>query len=402
MSIHLKANSISEPGPAAAPIPATVYVLTGAIAVIGCNSLVLSPIAPAVAAAFGVPVPAVMAGTGAFGLGTAGSALLLARHIDRVGAWRILRLAFALLAAALALSAAAPAVPVLVAAQLAAGIAAGLSLPAIYANAAAIAPPGREGRTVGIVLTGWTISMVAGVSLSAVLADMLNWRAVFAVVACLALLGLVALIVGGQEDRKASAPATSPLAALATPGLLPLLAANGAFMTAFYGTYSYLGDHLHQSLGLPLSAGGLTTLAYGLGFGAAAFLDRAGGRVPARMALPMAFSLVLAVYVLLSLAAHIYAALLAVAFVWGVANHLGLNLLIVRLTAIDPARRGGILGLNSAVTYLAAFAGSVAFGPLYLTGSFPDLALAAAVLMAVSVAATWPRGADQNARPSSD
>ena len=42
------------------PIPAIAYLLTGCIAVIGSNSLVLGPIAPAVAASFESSVPTVM------------------------------------------------------------------------------------------------------------------------------------------------------------------------------------------------------------------------------------------------------------------------------------------------------------------------------------------------------
>lgn len=99
-----------------------------AVAVIGCNSLGLSPIAPEVAHTFGVSVPEAMAGTAAFGLGTSLSALLLARHIDRVGAWRMLRIAFGLLSASLAVTAAAPFVMVLIAAQFSAGAAAGVAL----------------------------------------------------------------------------------------------------------------------------------------------------------------------------------------------------------------------------------------------------------------------------------
>ncbi|TGR92549.1 MFS transporter, partial [bacterium M00.F.Ca.ET.191.01.1.1] len=96
---------------------------------------------------------------------------------------RMLQGALLLLALALAASALAPTVSALVAAQLFAGIAAGVAMPAIYASSAAIAPPGRESGTIGVVLTGWTLSMVAGVSLSAVLADLSHWRAGFAAVA---------------------------------------------------------------------------------------------------------------------------------------------------------------------------------------------------------------------------
>ncbi|TIU76969.1 MAG: MFS transporter, partial [Mesorhizobium sp.] len=144
------------------PIPALAYLLTGCIAVIGSNSLVLGPIAPAVAASFTTSVPAVMIASAAFGLGTSASALFLARYIDRLGARRMLQGALLLLAIALLASAAAPTVTTLVAAQLLAGLAAGVAMPAIYASAAVIAPPGRESGTIGVVLTGWTLSMVAG------------------------------------------------------------------------------------------------------------------------------------------------------------------------------------------------------------------------------------------------
>src|SRR5687767_5139437 len=170
-----------------AGLPRMAYVLTGCVAVIGSNSLVLGPIAPEVARSLGSTVPAVMTAAAAFGLGTAASALFLARHIDRIGARRMLQFALALLAAALVLSALSPIVAVLVASQLVAGIASGIALPAIYSSAAAVAPPGRESRTIGIVLTGWTLSMVAGVSLSAVLADIVHWRALFVAIAALAL-----------------------------------------------------------------------------------------------------------------------------------------------------------------------------------------------------------------------
>src|SRR5262245_6120817 len=108
-------------------LPRMAYVLTGCVAVIGSNSLGLGPIAPEVALALGSNVPTVMTAAAAFGLGTAASALFLARHIDRFGARRMLQFALALLAVSLVVSAGAPIVAVLVAGQLVAGIASGIA-----------------------------------------------------------------------------------------------------------------------------------------------------------------------------------------------------------------------------------------------------------------------------------
>ncbi|MER9834436.1 MFS transporter [Mesorhizobium sp. M0145] len=369
------------------PIPALAYLLTGCIAVIGSNSLVLGPIAPAVAASFGTSVPAVMIASAAFGLGTSASALFLARYIDRLGARRMLQGALLLLAIALVASAAAPTVTALVAAQLLAGIAAGVAMPAIYASSAAIAPPGRESGTIGVVLTGWTLSMVAGVSLSAVLADLVHWRAVFTAVAVLAALALASLALTSLSDVRKSGPAPTPLGALSVPGIVPLLVACAAFMTAFYGVYGYLGDHLHNGLGRPVSANGLAALAYGAGFGAAALLDGVIDRLGARRVMPFAYLLVAVVYVVIAAASSSFHLTIAVIAVWGLANHFGLNVLVMRLSALDPARRGTIMGLNSAVTYLAVFVGTTAFGPLYSTFGFAASAVIAALLMLIAAAA---------------
>ncbi|MBZ9707303.1 MFS transporter [Mesorhizobium sp. ESP7-2] len=372
------------------PIPALAYLLTGCIAVIGSNSLVLGPIAPAVAVSFATSVPMVMMAAAAFGLGTSASALFLARHIDRVGARRMLQAALLLLALALVASAAALTVSALVAAQLVAGIAAGVAMPAIYASAAAIAPPGRESGTIGVVLTGWTLSMVAGVSLSAVLADLVHWRAVFAAVALLAALAWAGLTMTSLSDARKAGPAPAPLEALSTPGIIPLLVACAAFMTAFYGVYGYLGDHLHVGLGEPVSANGLAALAYGVGFGTAALFDGIIDRLGAGRVMPFAYLLVAMVYVAIAATSDSYGLTLAMVAAWGLANHFGLNVLVMRLSALDPSRRGTIMGLNSAVTYLAVFVGTTGFGPLYSGFGFATCAMVAAVLMLVAAsAAAW-------------
>ncbi|WP_395490959.1 MFS transporter [Cedecea davisae] len=361
-----------------------VYVLTGCVGVIGANSMVLGPIGPEVAASLGATVPAVMMAAAAFGLGTAASALFLARFIDLVGSARMLKFTMSLLGAALLFCASSPSVTLFVASQLIAGVASGIALPAIYASAAAIAQPGRESRTIGKVLTGWTLSMVAGVSFSVVLTELISWRAVYVSVSGLAALALFALIRLNMQDRPAAGIAPSPLSALSLPGIKSLLVVCGAFMTAFYGLYAYLGDHLHQGLGLPVTANGVVAVAYGAGFGCAAFLSGMVDKLGTRRLMPPVLLVAAAVYLGLALLGGSFMAVIFLLFTLGLVNHLGVNLLIQRLTAIDPAKRGTLMGLNSAVTYLAVFAGSSGYGPLYTHHGF---ALAALVSLGLTVLA---------------
>ncbi len=377
-------QSLSGQPSARLRIPPFAWLLTACVGVIGSNSLALGPIVPEVAQSLGADAPSVMTASAAFGLGTAASALFLARFIDRYGARRMLAAALLLLAAGLAGSAFAPTLPFLVAAQLLVGIAAGVALPAIYTLAAVVAPAGRESETIGVVLTGWTLSMVAGVPLSAAIADLAGWRTVYAVVAVATLAAWAAVRLTSVEERQATAAAPSPLATLGVRGAPTLLAACAAFMASFYGVYAYVGDHLHDALGLPVSANGVIAIAYGLGFGAATLLDRWIDRLGAGKLLPPIFLAVAAVYALMMLTSGSYAGMLAVMFLWGLANHLGLNVLIMRLTALSPEQRGAMMGLNSGVTYLALFAGTIGFGAIYAQAGFAPLPLAAAGLMLVA------------------
>lgn len=368
-------------------IPPFAFVLTACIGVIGSNSLALGPVAPDVAQSLAAGVPAVMTASAAFGLGTAASAIFLGRLIDRHGPRRMLMIALILLAIGLAGSAAAPALPLLVAAQLVAGSATGIALPAIYTLASVIAPAGRESETIGLVLTGWTLSMVAGVPLSATIADIAGWRSIYIVITATTMIACIAVRVAPVQDAN-SGRTTSPLVALGVRGVAPLLLACAAFMAAFYGVYGYVGDHLHARLGLPVSANGIIAISYGFGFGAAAFLDRLMDRFGTDRLLPFIFLVVAGIYILMSLASGSYAAMLAIVFFWGLANHFGLNVLIMRLTALDPEKRGAIMGLNSGVTYIALFAGTIGFGAAYAcSGAFHILPLAAAGLMLAAVLA---------------
>lgn len=62
----------------------------------------------------------------------------------------------------------------------------------------------------------------------------------------------------------------------------------------------------------------------------------------------------------------------------------------MRLTAIAPSQRGTIMGLNSAVTYLAVFAGTTGFGAVYANFGFIASAILAAALTLVSaLAGVW-------------
>lgn len=367
-----------------------LFTLVGAIAVIGANSLALGPIAGAVAGSFpGADAAGVMRSAAAYGLATATSALVLAPSIDRIGQRTALVRALVALMVALAGVALAPSLLVFCLAQALAGLAAGCALPAVYALSAQLAQKGRENETLGVVLVGWTVSLVIGGSVSALLAEVVHWRLAFAALSLVA-----AWVVHGARRgegwplRSGRIAAVTPFTALRVPGITWSLLVVAAYMTAFYGLYTYLGPHLTERLGWSTASAGLAPVAYGLGFGTAAFVDRLLDRWGATVAAPFVFFALALVYVALAEAAPDGVTVIAVCLAWGLANHVGVNLIICRLIALAPARSGAIMGLYSAVTYLAVFAGAILYQPLFRSAGFEGCAFTSAGCVAVALAVT--------------
>lgn len=367
-----------------AAIPGVVWLLTLCVALVGANALTLGPIAPAIAIDYAIAASQVLYASAAYGAGTAIGALFLARYIDNTGARSMLRLALSGLFSAFVGSALASSATLLTLAQLLAGLSAGVALPACYSVAAAVATRGDESRILGIVLTGWTLSLVAGVTLSALLADWLHWRSVFVLLAVLTLAVLLASRRARLPGGASGLPAPSPLSAWRVPGVPVLLLRVAGYMMAFYGVYAYLGDHVVHQLQLSVSHNGWLSASYGLGFGLAALLNRYLDQWPRQRAITLSLLALALLYLGLATIAASYSLLLPAVLLWGVINHLAVNVLIAALGAADPAQRGTLLGLYSGTTYLSMSVATVGFGWLYQYSEFSTLCVTAALLCAVA------------------
>lgn len=380
------------------PVPALMF----AVSVVGSNGLALSPILSDVARSYSTSPLTISTAISAYGAATAASAFFLASRIDRIGIRRSLLGAMAALIVALVLSACAPHWIVLTLAQALAGAAAGVILPAAYGSASLIAPPGQEARTLGRVIAGWSVSLVAGVPLSALISDAVGWRATYgtlALCAAIAVLGLRKL-----PERRVANPAPLRLARLLAPlsyrDVPALLLGCQAFSSAFYGVYAFLADHVRSVLALSAGQVGFIAFAYGAGFlvagvAGAPLIERLGPR----RALPLALGIIALVYVGLLPAAHALAAVLAIAALWGAASQLSLNLLVLLLSRARPDERGAVLGLNTCTTYLGASVGTAVAGTIYTHAGFDALGLAAAcALAAAAVGLHWRLNGRRSAR----
>jgi DHA1 family inner membrane transport protein len=364
-----------------------LMLLMAAVTIVGSNSLALSPIALEIGRGFGgASAQEVLVAASLFGAWTAAAAVGVAPFADRIGLSRALFLAVAVLVAGMVGTALAPSLPVVWAAQAVAGLGSGVALPATYGLAAEIAPKGRESTFLGRVLMGWTLSLVFGASAAALIAEVAGWRAVHGVLAALGLLVLGAMAVSPRMGTVRAAQGASPWAALRVPGIGAALAVAGGYMAAFYGLYAYVAPHLQAGLGWPVWMAGAVPLVYGIGFGLASLGDPWIDRFGPRRVAPWVFGVLVLQYLALAAVAGNALALVALCLSWGMVNHLGLNLIVGRLAALDPARRGAVLGLNSGVTYLAMFLATAGFGWVEAWVGFAACAMLAAGLVLPALA----------------
>ncbi|WP_136635472.1 MFS transporter [Pseudooceanicola onchidii] len=362
-----------------------IALLTAAIAVVGANSMVLAPITGAVARDLGGDPAEIVQAAAAYGLTTAASAILLAPRADVIGPHRALYQAVIVILISMVASVLAPTKWALILAQGLGGIGAGVAIPSIYALAPQLAPKGQEKRTMGLVLSGWTLALVGGVAGSGFLAEWAGWRAVYMVLS-LAIIGVfIAMHRIDLTVDMSRARATSPLTALRVPGIWRGLFAAGALMLGFYGTYAFIGAHVHDALGRGTDGAGVVTLFYGTGFGLAALIDKYVDRLPQRMAGMVSFTGLTVIYLAMAGFGGTFAVLAGIALVWGIVQHLGLNFVVSRLAELDASQRGAVLGLNSAVTYLAVTGGALAFRPAYEGGGFLLCNLLSAICVAAAV-----------------
>ena len=85
-------------------------------------------------------------------------------------------------------------------------------------------------------------------------------------------------------------------------------------------------------------------------------------------------------------AASSFGTLVAVAFGWGTANHLGLTLIVLLLGRAHGTRRGAVLALNRAVSYAGALVGAALFGAVYDQGRLRPIAMLAAACLTGALA----------------
>ena len=132
--------------------------------------------------------------------------------------------------------------------------------------AASLAPPGRAGRAVAMVMLGLSVANVVGVPAATWLGQVLGWRAAYWAVAVLALvtMAMVAAFVPSCPGDP-TATGRRELSAFAKPQVWLTLIAGAIGFGGMFAVYSYIAPTVTDVGGLGESAVPVFLLAFGLG-----------------------------------------------------------------------------------------------------------------------------------------
>ncbi|KOG43744.1 MFS transporter [Streptomyces resistomycificus] len=284
----------------------------------------------------------------------------------------VLAVALAVFTLGNALTALAPALPVLLLARALAGIGAGVYSPMAAATAAGLAGPERRGRSLALVMGGMSIGTVVGVPIGVLLAEQVGWRGTLWLITglgALALAGIAALL---PRTEAAPPPPLRERARILTDGRV----AGIAFVSllggvASLGLYTYLAPVLEDAAHLDQNVWALWAWGAGGVLGSllvGPLVDRT--KRPFTVVGAVLLLVVLA-HLALPTAAPAAWALVVPLVVWGAA---GWALQVPQqhqLIAAQPRHSAVAVSLNSSAVYLGSAIGSALGGMVLAAGLRP-------------------------------
>ena len=248
-----------------------VYTLGFCGLVSAADNWFVSPALPAIASALGVAASAATIVLTAYLLPYGLLQPVCGTLGDRFGRLRVLHVIVAGLAAGTFLCAAAPSLPLLVAARVVTGCFAAGIIAVSQALVGDVVGPERRGAAVGVLMgitfTGQGLSS----GLGGIITDLMSWRAAFALFGVLALIALALLwrlpVAGQRDAESARTPDGSFLARAAriffgSHRAVYLVACSTGLV--FLGVYGFMGTFLAERCGLGSTQAGLVMMLYGV------------------------------------------------------------------------------------------------------------------------------------------
>ena len=314
----------------------------------------------------------------AYTLSAAVTSLLWSLYVDRVDRKRALLFIYGGFALSTVLCAAAPDFAWLLAARTVSGAFGGIAAAAVYSIVGDVVPDARRGTAMGIVMTAFPVSAVAGVPLGLTLANVFDWRAPFIFLAVvssfvfIAGLGLLPKMDAHVAQARLRHPVHQALAVLSNHNHLRALTLTAVMIFGGFSVIPFIAPYMVGNVGLSE-----TDLPWLYFFGGIAtfFTSRLWGRMSDRHGKQRMFTLISCVSIIPLLACTnlppvpLWVAILVmVTFMIFVSGRFVPAMAIVT-GAAQPDLRGAFLSFNSAIQQLGSSAASLASGFLIARGA---------------------------------
>lgn len=245
-----------------------------------------------------------------------------------------------------------------------AGACAGLFTSQAAGAAGLLATPERRGAALAFVFLGWSISAVVGMPLSAWIANALDWRAAFFVVAALALGGAAWLWAVLPKGMHVSAVDGKAWRRLAGEGaLLTVVAVTAVHSWAQFHLFAYITPILKTQLQATPLAVSLLLALFGLtGIAGNVIAIRTMDRVGTGRVVLICIGIMLASHVLLLAGGYTYPVTIVALALWGAGCFAVNSTQQARLYALSPALAPVSIALNSSAIYFGQAAGAESGG----------------------------------------
>ncbi|MEU6712589.1 MFS transporter [Nonomuraea sp. NPDC046802] len=279
-----------------------------------------------------------------------------------------------------------------------AALAAAAVVAAAYAVATSLAPEGRQGRYLALVMGGLTGSLMLGVPIGTWAGGAFGWQATFGLGGLLGLVALVAVRITLPEPPAGPAmPIKERLASLARPQVLLGLLGIVAVVLGSMMLMTYLAPFLRDLAGAgPVELGWVFALAGLAGLAGGQLGGRASDRWGADRALIAGiagFTVVMGLFTACWFLRPLpLPALLPLLLVWAAVSWWVPPPAQTRLLALAGPAGPQALALNSSAVYVGVSGGGVVGGLVLESQGSGLLPLAAALVELVALALFWAAG----------
>ena len=372
-------------------MPSTL-LLGLAVFAVGVDAYIVAAVLPEIADNLHEPIERVGLLASAYALPMALLAPVFGPLSDRRGRRYALRLGLAIFAAAAAACVIAPNLALLLVTRAVNGLGAAIILPAAIAKAGDLPTEAERGRAIGLLGAVFPLSTLIGLPIGSALTIAAGWRAPFAFIALVALIGVI-----GVNRLPADHPTAQPVryldsfrSILRDRRALWIMGVTFLWFGGAFGLFVYVGEFVHRTFGIPADRAGLVYVVVGLvGIIAARTSGRFIATIGPRRTVLIGLTLFAgAVFVLPLTTAALPLALIVFA-VWAFGTWFGIPALNTIVAGLSESERGSRLAFNSSAQSLSNVVGPIVTGAIIANWGFGVAGPYTSLLALCTLALAW-------------